>query len=180
MGLRPQACRWRERHCSAWLAHRPVKRDALEDSLHGICHMSDCPSHRRLDQFCSGELGASDHAAVIAHLEVCAICEETLSSLLRGETVTLDPQISQTGNSSRANVIPPELTNHPRYRVLELLSVGGMGAVYKGEHLLLERYVVLKVIRRDLLNYSRHVRRFEREAKLAAQLSHPNSSSKAR
>ena len=34
---------------------------------------------------------------------------------------------------------PPALEGHPRYRVLELLGVGGMGAVFKAKHLLMER-----------------------------------------
>ena len=47
--------------------------------------------------------------------------------------------------------IPPELADHPRYRVLGLLGAGGMGAVYRAEHRLMERSVALKVIARRLL-----------------------------
>src|SRR5262249_24524814 len=61
-----------------------------------------------------------------------------------------------------------------RYKVLELLDVGGMGAVYKAEHRLLERTVVLKIIRQDVLSKPEMVQRFLREAKLAASLTHPN------
>jgi len=70
--------------------------------------------------------------------------------------------------------LPPQLLNHPRYHVLELLDVGGMGALYKAEHRLLERTVVLKVIRQDVLSKPEQVQRFLREAKLAAGLAHPN------
>jgi urea transport system substrate-binding protein len=66
------------------------------------------------------------------------------------------------------------LVDHPRYRVLELLGTGGMGAVYKAEHRLLGRLVVLKAIRQDLLSNPQQVQRFLREAKLAASLLHPN------
>ncbi len=69
---------------------------------------------------------------------------------------------------------PPELAQHPRYRVTEVLGRGGMGIVYKAEHRLLERPVVLKVIRPELLGDPRVVQRFQREAKLAARLNHPN------
>ncbi|HEY7427308.1 MAG TPA: bifunctional serine/threonine-protein kinase/ABC transporter substrate-binding protein, partial [Gemmataceae bacterium] len=70
--------------------------------------------------------------------------------------------------------LPRPLLNHPRYVVRELLDVGGMGAVYKAEHRLLERMVVLKVIRPDVLSKPEQVQRFLREAKLAASLTHPN------
>jgi urea transport system substrate-binding protein len=49
-----------------------------------------------------------------------------------------------------------------------------MGTVYKAEHRLLERPVVLKVIRPDLVSSAHAVQRFQREAKLAARLAHPN------
>jgi serine/threonine protein kinase len=70
--------------------------------------------------------------------------------------------------------IPLELANHPRYRVLGLLGVGGMGAVYKAEHRRMERLVALKVISPKLINSPAAVQRFHREVKAAARLAHPN------
>src|SRR5262249_53175019 len=71
-------------------------------------------------------------------------------------------------------VVPAALTDHPRYRVLELLGHGGMGAVYKAEHRLMERTVALKVIKHELTNRPAVVERFRREVKAAARLDHPN------
>ena len=64
-----------------------------------------------------------------------------------------------------------------RYEILELLGEGGMARVYKALDTRLERPVAVKVIRKE--NFSPlimvHVlKRFEREAKSLAQLSHPN------
>ncbi len=70
--------------------------------------------------------------------------------------------------------LPPELLNHPRYRVLALLGAGGMGAVYKAEHRLMERLVALKVMAARLLGNAAMVERFRREVKAAARLAHPN------
>src|SRR5262245_39845127 len=70
--------------------------------------------------------------------------------------------------------VPAELRDHPRYRVVGLLGVGGMGAVYKAEHQLMERVVALKVISRGLLDTPGTVERFRREVKAAARLAHPN------
>jgi WD40 repeat protein len=70
--------------------------------------------------------------------------------------------------------LPPELVQHPRYRVLTLLGTGGMGAVYKAEHRLMERQVALKVMTSVLVGSEAGVDRFRREVKAAARLSHPN------
>src|SRR5438477_2437774 len=70
--------------------------------------------------------------------------------------------------------LPAALLGHPRYRVLEMLGVGGMGAVYKAQHQLMERVVALKVINRSLTDSPATVARFRREVKAAARLSHPN------
>jgi serine/threonine protein kinase len=70
--------------------------------------------------------------------------------------------------------VPRELADHPRYRVLGLLGVGGMGAVYKAEHRRMERLVALKVINPKLINSLDAVQRFRREVKAAARLAHPN------
>ncbi|HEX5272204.1 MAG TPA: serine/threonine-protein kinase, partial [Gemmataceae bacterium] len=70
--------------------------------------------------------------------------------------------------------LPPELRDHPRYRVLTLLGAGGMGAVYKAEHLLMKRVVALKVMNRALVGSAGTVDRFRREFRASALLSHPN------
>lgn len=70
--------------------------------------------------------------------------------------------------------VPPELTNHPRYRVVGMLGKGGMGTVYKAEHRVMKRVVALKVIGTHLIANPSAVARFRREVEAAAKLSHPN------
>jgi serine/threonine-protein kinase len=60
------------------------------------------------------------------------------------------------------------------YVLLEPLGEGGMGTVYKARHTRLDRIDALKVIRKNLLTNPKAVERFQREARAAARLSHPN------
>jgi serine/threonine protein kinase len=61
-----------------------------------------------------------------------------------------------------------------RYVVEEELGSGAMGTVFRGRHLTLPRPVAIKVLHADLLHEPLTVARFQREAKAAAKLSHPN------
>ncbi len=60
------------------------------------------------------------------------------------------------------------------FEIMEELNRGGMGVIYKAKQLGLNRLVALKVITPDRLGHSDAMRRFSREVKAAALLSHPN------
>jgi len=61
-----------------------------------------------------------------------------------------------------------------RYEIIRLLGEGGMANVYLGEDTILNRKVAIKVLRGDLANDEKFLRRFQREALSASSLSHPN------
>jgi serine/threonine-protein kinase len=62
-----------------------------------------------------------------------------------------------------------------KYKVERLLGRGGMGEVYAGTHLRLERAVAIKILHGDLNDNASFVARFAREARTAAKLEHPNA-----
>ncbi len=61
-----------------------------------------------------------------------------------------------------------------KYRILDRIGEGGMGEVYKVEHVALGKPLAMKILHRDLSVHEQAVLRFEREAKAASQLVHPH------
>ena len=61
-----------------------------------------------------------------------------------------------------------------RYQIIKTLGEGGMANVYLAYDTILDRKVAVKVLRGDLANDEKFVRRFQREALSASSLSHPN------
>ena len=62
-----------------------------------------------------------------------------------------------------------------RYRLLDQLGQGGMGAVFRAEQLSLKRTIAVKLLRPDITADPTLLRRFHAEAEVVAKLSHPNT-----
>ena len=61
-----------------------------------------------------------------------------------------------------------------RYEIIRSIGEGGMANVYLGHDIILDRNVAIKVLRGDLSNDEKFVRRFQREALSASSLAHSN------
>ena len=61
-----------------------------------------------------------------------------------------------------------------RYQIVKTIGEGGMANVYLAYDTILDRSVAVKILRGDLANDEKFVRRFQREALSASSLAHPN------
>ncbi|MFO0661681.1 MAG: serine/threonine-protein kinase [Polyangiaceae bacterium] len=82
-----------------------------------------------------------------------------------------DPEASS--NEASADSLVGQVVSD-RYRLDAVLGEGGMGLVFRGEHLLMRKRVAVKVLHAELTRMPEIVARFEREAMAAAHIEHPN------
>ena len=62
-----------------------------------------------------------------------------------------------------------------RYRILAILGRGGMGVVYRAEHVHIGKLMAIKLLSGSLANDPQVLRRFQREARAVSKLNHPNT-----
>lgn len=100
-------------------------------------------------------------------------CKECGRRFAAGESVCPDDGTVLTDTASFEEQAVGK-TLDGKYRVDGFLKRGGMGAVYRGTHLMLNKPVAIKLIKPELVSSNDVVQRFLREARAAAHLSHPN------
>ncbi|HEY0384994.1 MAG TPA: protein kinase [Pyrinomonadaceae bacterium] len=89
------------------------------------------------------------------------------------DTTTLCPSDGTVLEKADDALIGQTLAN--KYRIEELINEGGMGAVYRGTHVLMDKTVAVKVLHPALAADDKIVARFSREAKAASRISHPHA-----
>lgn len=160
-----------------------------------------CPDPLVLKAFWSGTSSDSDVESIAAHLDSCRTCLDDLETISRSpDHLTLavrrcrnappfvpDEAFRRALSSvNRLDALPPReagvcLKSTPteplpttidQYRIIEELGRGGMGTVYKAEHMLLRRPVALKVLPSHRMSDPDLVARFLKEMELVAQMDH--------
>lgn len=103
-------------------------------------------------------------------MSICPTCKTTYPDTMR--LCPTDGTVLEGGQAPRDENVGRSLDG--KYRLDKRLSSGGMGTVYKATHLMLGKALAVKLIKADLPASPDVVRRFQREAKAASNLNHPN------
>ena len=89
------------------------------------------------------------------------------------DTTTLCPSDGEALEKTDDSLLGQILVD--KYRIEERLSSGGMGTVYRGTHVLMDKTVAIKVLRPALAADEKIVARFSREARAASKILHPHA-----
>jgi hypothetical protein len=103
--------------------------------------------------------------AGIMLLKECPVCGACFES---------DQEICPADSTELILSLPVERTIGQRYWLEKRIGKGGMGVVFEATDLSLSRKVAVKIMLGHLFGETTALRRFEREARILAQLSHPN------
>ncbi|HMG72871.1 MAG TPA: protein kinase [Pyrinomonadaceae bacterium] len=101
-------------------------------------------------------------------MKVCPVCGKEYSDT--STLCTLDAEVLQSVDDPLVGQ-----TLAGKYLIEQLIKRGGMGAVYRGKHVMMDKTVAIKVLRPSLAGDDVVVARFSREAKAASRISHPHA-----
>lgn len=102
-------------------------------------------------------------------MPICSSCGTTYGSTVRICVVDGTPLVAGRPDDPHIGQLLDG-----KYRIDAFISEGGMGSVYRATHVLLGKTVAIKLIRQELVTSEDVVRRFQREARAASNIDHPN------
>jgi hypothetical protein len=134
------------------------------------------PPHERseyVDAVCAGDpsMRAELNSLLEAGADSASVPRARAAVAAAARALAANSGPSPAGDSTLQRML--ELALGQQYEIVRPLGQGGMGAVYLARERSLERFVAIKVLRPELAEAHDGRERFRREARIAAQLSHP-------
>ncbi|MFN0151078.1 MAG: tetratricopeptide repeat protein [bacterium] len=145
-----------------------------------------CPGTDELERFAERTLDDAARSVVAAHIEICPECRRDAAEVLENLRIVAPLRRAMESASGHgehggpgtpnesvtAGAAAPRLERIGSFRIVRELGRGGMGVVYLAEQPRPKRLVALKVVRPGVASVNM-LRRFEHEANVLAQLTHP-------
>jgi tRNA A-37 threonylcarbamoyl transferase component Bud32 len=147
-----------------------------------ICQVGDqpAPTESPVSQSPAADLSAARESPAAQNADSLLSDTHTTFSELSGRSLK-DASVEDvlTTTSSKERRRPQAPTNQPerigdRYKIEELIGIGGMGAVYRGKHEAMGKTLAVKVLHEDAVANKKAVLRFDQEARAASALTHPH------
>ncbi|HEX7942919.1 MAG TPA: serine/threonine-protein kinase, partial [Gemmatimonadaceae bacterium] len=134
------------------------------------------PAHERvefIDAVCAGDpsMRAELTSLLEAGADSASVPRARAAVAAGARALAVNTPASPASDSTLQHML--ELALGQQYEIVRPLGQGGMGAVYLARERSLERFVAIKVLRPELAEAHDGRERFRREARIAAQLSHP-------
>jgi serine/threonine-protein kinase len=134
-----------------------------------------CLDESELFELFEQAMPPSRRCEVERHLDECAACRGLVAAFARASDTEADLPFASTTMGSVPSTLPPPGTSGEviaaRYELLRVVGEGGMGIVWAAHDHDTGKAVALKFLKSGI---AEHVKRFTREAKVAAAVGHPN------